>query len=185
MKGDEAHREEEEGQPILEHEAVYGTVHGAVRSSQRQARSKHGTERRVEHSDELESHGERGDAQVAGLEPVGRLRRYVHLDDPVVRKPRQQRRLRADRDAVLRVELQLLLADLEERDLQVRLERALVREQHTFVASSAISVVRASRWDVFHRSVENVRLCTDGLEYASQKCGATQYANSLSACHRG
>jgi len=88
-------------------------VHAAVGPPEREAGPQHGAERAVEHGDQLEAHRRGRNAQVERLEDIARLLGYVDLDDAVVREAREQRRLRADGDAVLRVELQLLLSNLE------------------------------------------------------------------------
>ena len=89
----------------LKHQAVDCTVHAAVGPPEREAGSQHGAERAVEHGDQLEAHRRGRNAQVERLEDIARLLGYVDLDDAVVREAREQRRLRADGDAVLRVEL--------------------------------------------------------------------------------
>lgn len=41
MKGDQAHREEEEGEAVLEHQSVDRTMHAAIGSTKCQARPQH------------------------------------------------------------------------------------------------------------------------------------------------
>ena len=117
MEGHQAESEEDKREPVLEHEAVHCAVHAAIGPAEREAGPKHRTERAVEHGDELEAHRHRRHAQIECLEQVVRLLGNIDLDDAVVGKAREQRGLRADGDAVLRVELQLLLANLEQGDL--------------------------------------------------------------------
>eukprot|EP00966_Prymnesium_polylepis_P013608 313663-Prymnesium_polylepis.2 len=126
VERDEAGRKEEECQPVLEAQTVDRTVHAAVRPAQREARRLHRGVDTVEHGDHLEAHPRRRHAEPAGCEEVGGLVGNVHLDDAVVGKAGEQRRLRADRPAVLRVEVELLLPDAQKADLQLRLESALV-----------------------------------------------------------
>ena len=80
-------------------------MHRAVGAAEREAGAEHRAQRAVEHRDQLEPHRRRRHRQVQRLEPVARVGGDVDLDDAVVREAREQRRLRADRDAVLRVEL--------------------------------------------------------------------------------
>eukprot|EP00966_Prymnesium_polylepis_P283419 6548306-Prymnesium_polylepis.2 len=68
------------------------------------------------------------------FEPVGSLGRDIDLDDAVVSETGEQRCLCANGNAVLRIEGELLLANLQEADLEVGLERALVGVQHLWLA---------------------------------------------------
>lgn len=84
-------------------------------------------------SGEMGSHGlstKRRAAAHQSLEPIRGLGGDVNLDNSIVREAREQRCLRADGDAVLGVEGELFLSDLEQAHLQVRLQRPLVRVEH-------------------------------------------------------
>mmetsp|Transcript_8821 Transcript_8821/g.29117 ORF Transcript_8821/g.29117 Transcript_8821/m.29117 type:complete len:208 (+) Transcript_8821:1483-2106(+) len=126
--------EKEEGEPVLQHQSIDRAMHRSVWAAQRESGAQHRAECGVEHCDELKAHGGSGDTQVERLEPVRLVGRDVDLDDAVVGEARQQGRLRADGDAVLSVELQLLLSNLKQAHLQIGLERALIRVQHACAA---------------------------------------------------
>jgi len=88
VEGDQAEREEDKREPVLEHEAVHCAVHAAVGPAEREAGPEHGAERAVEHGDELEAHRHRRHTQIERLEQVVRLLGDVDLDDAVVGKAR-------------------------------------------------------------------------------------------------
>eukprot|EP00962_Isochrysis_galbana_P003276 scaffold914_cov99-Isochrysis_galbana.AAC.2 len=122
--------------PHHHHRAGHRALGAAQRESGRHDRELH----RLDDAHQFENHGEHSDNGPRHLEPRRDVLHAASLDDGREGKPSDEGGLRADRVAVLRVEVELLILDLQQIELEPLLQVVLVREKHRLPASPWLSV---------------------------------------------
>ena len=120
----------------------------------------------------------------------GRVWPGTNLDDAIVCEAGQQGGLGANGDAILRVKLQLLFADLEKTHLEVGLQRTLVSVKHACCRADGRAKPAPSReeFSAFHSFSQSqgelalfLKACKKDSEQSMKSCWSCFRASSVLA----